>query len=642
MYAPLEPLFWIYALYFIFAAFIAFFIPGNLIIARLKLGFLLEITLSVVIGFVAWSLQGFVFGYLNIRSLSYVYLIVCLLFWIKLYLPSLFKSIKFSRPSLTLTLLVVFGTIIQLSSVWFNGFKIGDTVFFCCGVPDTLTHLALTSELVKHFPPNEPGISGIPLYNYHYLSNLGQAELIRVFHLPLVNTSYQFMTILFSLLLGLTAIGLADVLNLGKKFKLWFVFLLYFTGDIIFLLPVFFGKGLDFSYTTLENASSLWISPPRLYSIVVFFTGLTFFTLWLKKKDITSGLLMALTLGSLIGFKVYTGAIVLSGFMILGLIYLLKRKLNLLIPIIMLCAISIGLYLPINKGAGGLIFTGFWRFEDFVVQPSLGMSNLELARRVYLENNNLLKVLFYDLFFGLIYILSGAGVLILGILQTRSSLRKLPKDLHIVLIISLLASCTAGFFFIQQTGGANSSQFLISIYLIGTIYGALAISWWQSKIPLKLGLLISVMLIILSSARVLHNTNIQATKIVNKSGNIIDSAQLESYKFFNNTRADSIVMVSDESTLDCLYIIFIGNRSTYNCLSGLPGVIEEKELIKRSNVRKNILYGHNLEEAKSLLQSNTISYLYIPKNEEKKTNVRKLGLSKVFETNAISIYKTLR
>lgn len=642
MYAPIEPLFWIYAFYFILATFLAFFIPGHLLVIKLKLNLYQETVLSFVVGYVLWSLQGFVFGYFSLRGLTYLYLFICFLVWLKFCFPvalRTLKEIRFKKPSFVLFLITILGTAIQLSSVWVNGFKIEGSVFFCCGVPDTLTYLALVSELVRRFPPNEPGISGYPLYNYHYLSNLGLSELIRIFHLPLINTAYQYMTLLFSVFLGLTVIAFSDVLDLGRKFKVWILFLVYFAGDIIFFLPFISGKGFNFSLTTLENASSLWISPPRFYSIVIFFAGITLLAIWLKKKNMLAGLIMALVLGSLVGFKVYTGLIILSGFAVLGLFYFFKKRFNLIIPIIALFLISLCLYLPVNKDAGGLVFTGFWRFEDFIVQPSLQMSNFELARRVYLENDNYVKVLIYDLFFGFLYIFFSAGVLILGIFQTKNSLKKIPKDLNTVLLVGLLTTCVAGFFFIQQTGGANSSQFLISIYVIGVVYAALMISWWQNKIPKKIGLLLSFFLILLISGRVFHDTNVRIDRIFNRTGFNIDNDKLESYNFFNNTSTNSIVMVSDESTLDCLYIIFIGNRSTYNCSSGLPGVIDEYELTRRKNVKNNILYGEDFEKVRKEIKLNKINYLYVPKNEENKTNIEKLELIRVFETSSISVYR---
>ena len=121
------------------------------------------------------------------------------------------------------------------------------------------------------------------------------------------------------------------------------------------------------------------------------------------------------------------------------------------------------------------MFTGFWRFEDFVVQPVLGLSRLELARRVFLDHNNIVRALLYDLFFAFLYIFFSAGTLLLGLFQTKRSIQKIPGDFTIVLVAGLISTCIAGFFFIQKTGGANTSQFLISIYIVGAIYSSLAV-----------------------------------------------------------------------------------------------------------------------------------------------------------------------
>ena len=359
MHSLTSPLFWINALYFFLAVILAFFIPGQLLIRKLKLDLFSEIIVSVITGLALWSLLGFMLGFLRLRNVLYLYLCICFVIWIKQKYYSSLKQIFYNTLPPVLTAIVLLGTLIQLSSIWFNGIQVRNGLYFCCGVPDTITHVALTSELVRRFPPNEPGFSTIPLLNYHYLSNLSVADLARVFKLPLIPTQYQYMTILLSLLLGLSAIALARRLQLGGRVTLWFVFFLYFAGDSIFLLSAIAGNGIQFSLTTLENASTLWISPPRFFSLVILLGGLTLFVQWIKKRDIYSGVLMALVLGSLIGFKVYVGMFVLSGFAFLALYYLFTKQYAKLVPIVLLSCISFLIFIPVNKNAGGVFFTGF-------------------------------------------------------------------------------------------------------------------------------------------------------------------------------------------------------------------------------------------------------------------------------------------
>jgi len=64
--------------------------------------------------------------------------------------------------------------------------------------PDQVWHAALVEELLKRFPPFEPGMFGIYLNNYHFWFNLVTADLIRVFHLPLFQTTFIGMLLSYS------------------------------------------------------------------------------------------------------------------------------------------------------------------------------------------------------------------------------------------------------------------------------------------------------------------------------------------------------------------------------------------------------------------------------------------------------------
>ena len=641
MNSPLDPIFWITFVYFLIVVFIAYYIPGFLLIRKLKLNFLNQLVLSIITGLVLLSLQGFLFGYLHLRILSYFYVFFCLILYIKSLplnkIKSAIKRIKFSKPDIITSSIIIVGTFIQLTSVWFNGIKFKDGLYFCCGIPDTLFHLALTNELINRFPPNEPGISGVLLQNYHYLSNLSVSELIRIFNLPLINTEYQYMTILLSILLGLSTVVLANILELGTQFKRWFVFLIYFAGDILFLLPFLNGKGINFGLTTLENASSLWISPPRFYSIVIFICALSVFTLWLKRKDYLLGLVMAILMGSLIGFKIYVGAIALFGLSILAIKYTLQKNFKMLIPIILTFLISFLIYYPVNKSAGGLIFSGFWRFEDFAAQPVLGISSLELARRVYLNHKSLIRVLEYDLIFGFLYIFFSSGILLVGLAQTKNSLKKLSTDFNIMAISGLLISCIFGFFFLQKTGGANSSQFLISIYIIGSIYAALAISYWTKRVNKKVALVIMILLILIASTRVLHDTYFRIENIANKTGLVLNNSKLNSYKYLATISNNNIVLTFGEGT-DCIFINFIGNKSTFDCNVGAP-VDRGVDLSKRSKIKQYIFSNNNNIKTRQLILANNISYIYIPNDKSIENNIKSLGFVKLYQNSSSAIYK---
>ena len=310
--------FWLYFVEFLVAVFLAFFIPGDLLLRRLNLSLFQRIILGTIVGMVLWGWQGFVFGYLGLRFLSYLYIIILLLLWIRIYSREFLRAIinraVFINIDWIVVVLIILGVVIQLSSVWFNGVYVKEGLFFCCGnLFDSILHTSLTNQIVKDIPPYEPGMYGEIVHNYHYWGNMIVGELIRVFHLPLIPTQNQHIMFLVSVFLGLSGVAFGQISGLGKSFYRWLVFFLYMGGDLIFLLVSFMRQEINFQMSSIEDGAKFLVNPPRAISIVILFVGLSMFLIWLKKKNFSLGLLTVFVLVSTIGFKVYTGFFVLTG-----------------------------------------------------------------------------------------------------------------------------------------------------------------------------------------------------------------------------------------------------------------------------------------------------------------------------------------
>ncbi len=411
--------FWLYFLLFGVAIIFAFFIPGDLILAKLRLSFFQRLVLGTLIGMVFWGWQGFIFGYLGVRWLSYIYLIVSFFFWIKICLAKL-RKLRFKEFDPILAIIITIGVLIQLSTIWFTGVLLSKGLYFCCGnLSDSILHIALTNHVVKQIPPYEPGMFGLVVQNYHYWGNLVAGELIRVFRLPLIYTQNQYFGFFISLFLGLSAVVFGQLVKLGRTFIAWLVFFLYFGGDLIFFLTLILGKGLNFTMSSLEDGAKFLVNPPRAFAIIIFFLGISLLALWLKRKDFYSGVLMAVVFGSLVGFKVYVGIFALSGLAILGGYYLIRKNFRLIPPLILALVISLIVYLPVNPNAGGFYFTSLWRFENFIVQPALGLDRLELARVIYIQHHSWLRVAQYELIFFFLYMFYIFGTKLIGVIQIR-------------------------------------------------------------------------------------------------------------------------------------------------------------------------------------------------------------------------------
>lgn len=647
MFSIFDPVFWLYFVLFLISVFFAFYIPGDILLKKLQLPLFQRMVLGIVIGMVLWGFQGIVFGYLGLRWLSYIYLLITFIFWVKTYLrKKKFISIqhfKGWKPDFLLATLVIIGSFLQLTIIWFNGFLYPNGLYFCCGNPsDNLFHIALTNQIVNHFPPFQPGMSGVVVHNYHYWSNLVVAELIRVFGLPLISTQYQYSTVLISVFLGLSIITFGQIVKLGRTFIAWLLFFLYFGGDWIYLLLFSLGKGLNFNMSSLEDGSKFLANPPRAFSIVVFFVGISLLVLWIRRRDLHSGLLMALVLGSSIGFKVYTGIFGLIGLATLGLYFLIKRDFRMLPPLLVTLLVSLAIYLPVNNNAGGLYFTGLWIFENFIVQKELGLVHLELARRIFLEHNNWIRVWIQEFIFFALFTISIFGSKLLGLFQSKKSLSLLPRELNIFLLSGIMVSAVAGFFFQQKSGGANTFNFLVAIFMFGSIYTALACYYWIGKISNRFKWIFILLVLVLTIPRVIQEWRINSINLIKREGFVIDNAELEGLNYLREkTDKTALVLVDNRNfsmDMSSPYMSFLANRPMF--FSG-KGILDSHgiDTSKRLQVANTILTSNDERTVNAELSGNKIEYIYMSGHDSFPVEKSAYFIKTVFQNNKVKILK---
>lgn len=198
LFALSDPRFWFWSAASFLAIGLAWYVPGIVLLRHLKLSFLHRIPLALAVGLVFWGWQGYIFGWLGIRWMTYVYLAAFFIYALRDGFFSIqnisVRQIvrKITRDKVLLVLLIA-GVCIQLTSVLYVGIPIKQGVMLCCGDSnDNLWFASLTHEMVARFPPMQPGLVGVVVHNYHFWSNLVIAELVRIFHLPLFLVHFPF------------------------------------------------------------------------------------------------------------------------------------------------------------------------------------------------------------------------------------------------------------------------------------------------------------------------------------------------------------------------------------------------------------------------------------------------------------------
>lgn len=519
-----DPVFHLYFLYYWIAVMLAYFIPPYVLLRRLKLDSLHLIGIGIPLGIALWAWQGYIFGYLGIRWASYIYIAVFLVIYLrqinKIDIGSaLGRTVKLISENKLLLAVFAIGVVAQNTTLWMTGVRRAGEIYFCCGNPsDNIWFLSIARELQRHFPPMQPGMSGVMLSNYHYWSNLVAADLSRVFGLPLVHTQFSYSGVLLSLMLGLSVISISRMLKLGRKYIFWLMFFLYFGGDAVFWLFAILGRGVNFSMSSLEDGSRFLSNLPRTYAIIVFLGGFGLWLQWMKQRSYYVGLLLALLIASLAGFKIYVAVFAAIALFSVAVTELAKGDRRLMGIFFFAGALSLLAYLPANSSAGGLIYTGFWRFENFIVQPSLNLGHLELARVVFAESKNYLRTYLYELLFFGLYVFATFGTKLLALIQTGKSIRQFPVSVHLFLIPAIVINFILGGFFQQKVGTANTYNFHVNVFVFGSFYAALAARYWTTRFSKPVNILITITILALTIPRFMYEIKQNTKNLRNNDG----------------------------------------------------------------------------------------------------------------------------
>lgn len=610
----MNPIFIIpFIFYFILAAIIAFYIPGRILLGqRYKISSLGIIACSVILGVVLFSAQGFIFGFLGMRFLTYIYLLTfVLIFVIKKYYKEIF-SFKFSIEKLTF-LLILIGIIAQIIPYVFIGLKTNNGVITPYhNAPDHIWHATLVAELVRRFPPYEPAIAGVLLTDYHYWFNLATAELIRIFHLPLLPTQFLGMYTLASLLLGAFGYLLGNLFFHSKATTKIFLFFLFFSGDAAGWVTFIFQHTFNWGLASLINDSSKFLeSPPFSYSLVIFFAGM-YLLFQDRKISWRTVILCVLLFGSSVPFKVYTGIVVFGGLGLWTCYQLLKRNGKALALLIGAVALGALVFLKVSSGGGGLFFLPVDIPRDFINQPALGLVNWQFRWVIFQQHHNLLRLIQYGIYMSAVYFLTQFGILLLGIIPTRKTIEQLDIDKILFLYGSLATSFIMGLFFYQKVGGANIWEFFLPAIFILSITASQNIHALLENKKIYVKTAVYIILFILIIPRFILSMQSNITEQFFSGFHGITNEELTSYDYIkNNTSQNSVILIENQANYHIYswYASIFMQRDLFLSGEGVRQIITPT-IWQRRGVIKIIQNSKNAEEINQLLQKNHISYIY--------------------------------
>ncbi|MFZ5845625.1 MAG: hypothetical protein ACOY0S_04110 [Patescibacteria group bacterium] len=621
------------------AVWLAFYLPAATLLSKVfsKTEPLVKFITFLSLGLVFWAFQGVVFGYLGVRWASYVYLII----FATLYFRQKRRPFLKIKPDFWLIIIFVLGIFGQVNRFAPTGLIFPAGIYILTGASDdAFWHAALTGQLVRNFPPAEPGLSGVLVTNYHYWSNLVSAELVRVFHLPLMAVQFIYMPLLLSFLLGGLAYTLARELNFSRIGVYLTVYLQYFASDVIYLTSFITSGKFEFRVHPLEDGTMFWENPPRAFSIVISLLGIILLKRWLKSKDFGLGLALVLVMGSVIGFKVHTGIVVLGALGGLVLYTFLKRELAPLLIFFGSLLVAALVYFPVNRGAGLPIFVPFELTRMFAVQEKLHLSYLELRRRIFTENFNPLRALQMDLTMLVIFTLSQFGIRNLGWLAFVKSIRVLGSVLTIFLYSGVLAGFVLGTIFIQPVAGADMfNAYLASSIFLWVLACILLNFWLASKRHGPTIILISLILL-MTLPRWFYKTYFPPSAW-QKAKPSVTRAELAALTYLRTqTNPEALVLVANTGQWDSMYpyVSIFAERNMY--LSGQT-ILERHGInfVERKGVAQQIFSASDSKLVISLLKRYSINYLYFYGDPPLPRGLSGSGLVRVFQNEGNTIYQ---
>ena len=271
---------------FILFSFLAFYVPGRVVLGEQKnLSKLGLFTTSFILGIVLWGWQGYVFGYLQLRWLTYAYLLIFLAVFIKkkCFLFK-FPKIQFNKIDLITLSIVIIGIFGQVIPFIKTGLISSEGLFIgAYNACDHIWHAGLAQEIATRFPPNEPGLSGIALANYNFWFHLVTGEFSRVFHLPLLTVQFAGLYPMASILLAIIGYVFAVSVYNSKFFVRIFLFFLFFSGDAIGWLFSILNRNLILNMSQgLDDAAKFMDTPGYGFSVLI---ALAAFYLIFKNKQ---------------------------------------------------------------------------------------------------------------------------------------------------------------------------------------------------------------------------------------------------------------------------------------------------------------------------------------------------------------------
>jgi hypothetical protein len=664
VYSILSPWFWLAGLMFLVGFVISCYLPGAWWIRRFKRPYLEHILLSSILGIILWGIQGYVFGYLHLRWLSYGYLAVFLFSSLphlqteKHHWSSVLNRVRhLKRSDWPLIGLMLVGGSTQLIQVIGTGLRYGPGVaLFRVNAYDGILHLSFIEALIRQFPPIQPGAIGLPITNYHYWSDLVIAELCRVWSLPASHSFFQFWPVILTTMTGLAVYVLIKKWGGSPGAAFWSLFFLYFGADAAYLIMLLAHQQWGFELAAIDNGATQFLNMPHGFAKMIFLTGLIPLTQWIKTRDVKWGILTVALLAPVVGFKIYFGMFASLGFGLSAAWQLLQiwrarpsslfKELRVLFLLLFgYGVITLAIFLPPNQHAGGLFWSPLEWPKLFLGQDQIHIPEWWLRKQVYEAAGNTKAIVAMDLFAIAVCLISVYGSRLFGFLPNVRLYRQLPVGLLLFLIPGTFLFTFLGLYTLQRSGLFNVFNF----FAVACVPLALFTGLWVSQLFESKNLwfkLLAVILIVTSLPRIgYHAYDAWSDQLAFHYDRLVTPGQLEALYFIRyQTPVESVVQshINNHWDYNTPYVSFFSNRQTF--LTGVGMMQTHNQPIEDRKKDLEFLFSETGSlNLSNKLKAQNIDYLFLLKNPEQDLHypIEESNFKTVFENDEAVVYQPI-
>lgn len=652
-------------LVFIFHAFLfllfslgAFLLPGYFIVRKLHLSPPEKFIIGGVCGIALFALLSFVLGYLRIQFLAIPILFILSLFSLRHLFE---KKPKFflSRAKVILGVLIFAGILGQGVVVFKSGLpNPAGLGFWGPNGHDAIWHLSIISELKNNFPPENPALSGIPLKNYHYFSDLVIAQTAKFTQIPAVDLLFRFFPVLISTLFGLSVFAFARRVTNSEEAGLLATFLSYFGGSFGWIVTLAReGKIGGESMFWAAQSVSVLLNPPFAFSAVLLFSSLTLLWLFLKFRNVLYVLPLSILFGTLFQFKAYGGVLVIASLGVLFLYEVLVKKdvslLKLILPTGLIFSVT---FLPIYKSTTALfVFSPLWFVHTMAdYQDRLNWTRLSNARTAYIQMGWWWKLILAEGLGFLIFFIGNLGsrILFLGSILKWFKAKNKIRPFWLFLVVFSVLAIILPLLFIQNGTAWNTIQFFyyfLPIAGIGTAFGL----WSFIKNLPRVAKVIVIFIIVIITIPTTISTAYYHY-IPERPPARLPFGESQALDFLKNQPRGTVLTRPFDEELrekfDLPLPLFVYQTSAYvSAFSEKPSFVEDEinqeiigeEYEDRVVGAKEFFRTRDENFQKEFLRKNKIKYVYATKFERFEPSEQALEIKKLFENDEVKIYEVL-